>query len=92
MDFFEIWKRKAEVKAEAEGRRWEFPLTVKQTIDVTIEALKEMIIKEPFLRLLKTDGERDTWIMNHDGSVMVHFWGVHGTDGDDVVVIVFRRE
>jgi len=65
-----------------------------EEVDATIEALKEMMVGEPkrMFRIshhTKPDGEEWTFV-RHFSSEHISLDGHHGTDGEEVVVMVFK--
>ena len=98
-DFFGELRRAIRHKCEGQA-----PLEIEEVIDATLEALKEMMVGRPINAIVEheinQDGESScteewTTIDSHplylDRYAECGFSGHHGTDGEEVCVIVFRR-
>lgn len=98
MDFFEELKERANKRTWCKNSFWR--KRRQEGIDATIEALKEMMVGEPIRGRLNHDenpykkGDMLTWVWTSDMfkgercSLLAP--GHHGTDGEEVAVLVIR--
>lgn len=104
MGFFEAFRERTFAPYRESGEFTELELAgICGVMDAIIEALKEMMVGEPMEGTLKhfarhtphDYGEKQTHVLTNRGSYpynrLTACYGHHGTDGEEVYVMVLRR-
>jgi len=95
MNFFKALREKTLVREQDRvGRSVYLSAGVQRGIDATIEALKEMVVGEPIPMNLslfhRSEAQVYTLLYDKNDELHARWIGKHGTDGEEVVVMVFR--
>ena len=97
MDFFEVLTEKTlEREQDRVGRSVYLSAGVQRGIAATIEALNEMTVGEPQVGIVRHWGDGRTFIsytpIDCGYQCSTTLEGHHGSDGEEVVVTVFRTK